>query len=138
MEALLRKGFRNECTQKTPYYQELGSVCHETGPACYGRGSLVVNRPHDHRPRRGYRYPQRTHRLEPEPESGLVAASTLFIGVAIGVGVGMLFAPVSGEQARKTIRDTAQDVKDKVGNMSGWGTHSSSTASRRSTGTYAE
>jgi hypothetical protein len=72
------------------------------------------------------------------PNRGWSHASTLFIGVAIGVGVGMLFAPVSGEQARNTIRDTAQDVKEKVGNMSGWGTRGSSTASRRSTGTYAE
>jgi YtxH-like protein len=72
------------------------------------------------------------------PNRGWSHASTLFIGVAIGVGVGMLFAPVSGEQARNTIRDTAQDMKEKVGNMSGWGTRGSSTASRRSTGTYAE
>jgi len=72
------------------------------------------------------------------PNRGWSHASTLFIGVAIGVGVGMLFAPVSGEQARNTIRDTAQDMKEKVGNMSGWGTGGPSTASRRSTGTYAE
>jgi len=72
------------------------------------------------------------------PNRGWSHASTLFIGVAIGVGVGMLFAPVSGEQARNTIRDTAQDMKEKVSNMSGWGTGGPSTASRRSTGTYAE
>ena len=72
------------------------------------------------------------------PNRGWSHASTLFIGVAIGVGMGMLFAPVSGEQARNTIRDTAQDMKEKVGNMSGWGTGGPSTASRRSTGTYAE
>ncbi|MFL6442762.1 MAG: YtxH domain-containing protein [Candidatus Sulfotelmatobacter sp.] len=72
------------------------------------------------------------------PNRGWSHASTLFIGVAIGVGVGMLFAPVSGEQARNTIRDTAQDMKEKVGNISGWGTGGPSTASRRSTGTYAE
>jgi len=72
------------------------------------------------------------------PNRGWSHPSTLFIGVAIGVGVGMLFAPVSGEQARNTIRDTAQDMKEKVGNMSGWGTGGPSTASRRSTGTYAE
>jgi len=72
------------------------------------------------------------------PNRGWSHASTLFIGVAIGVGVGMLFAPVSGEQARNTIRDTAQDMKEKVGNISGWGTAGPSTASRRSTGTYAE
>jgi len=72
------------------------------------------------------------------PNRGWSHASTLFIGVAIGVGVGMLFAPVSGEQARNTLRDTAQDMKEKVGNMSGWGNRGPSTASRRSTGTYAE
>lgn len=76
--------------------------------------------------------------LNLNPNRGWSHASTLFIGVAIGVGVGMLFAPVSGEQARNTIRDTAQDMKEKVGNMSGWGTRGSSTANLRSTGTYAE
>jgi hypothetical protein len=72
------------------------------------------------------------------PNRGWSHASTLFIGVAIGVGVGMLFAPVSGEQARNTNRDTAEEMKEKVSNMSGWGTRGTSTASRRSTGTYAE
>ena len=72
------------------------------------------------------------------PNRGWSHASTLFIGVAIGVGVGMLFAPVSGEQARNTIRETAQDVKEKVGNISGRGTRGPSTANLRSTGTYAE
>ncbi|HZQ96071.1 MAG TPA: YtxH domain-containing protein [Candidatus Sulfotelmatobacter sp.] len=58
--------------------------------------------------------------------------STLLVGAAIGVGVGILFAPVTGEQARNTIRDTAIDVKDKVIQISGWA------ANRRSTGTYAD
>lgn len=70
------------------------------------------------------------------PDHGWSHASTLLIGVAIGVGVGMLFAPVSGQEARNTLRDTASDIKDKVSNVSGWG--GPSTASRRSTGTYAE
>jgi hypothetical protein len=72
------------------------------------------------------------------PNRGWSHASTLFIGVAIGVGVGMLFAPVSGQEARNTLRETAADVKDKVSNASGWATRGPSTASRRSTGTYAE
>jgi hypothetical protein len=72
------------------------------------------------------------------PNRGWSHASTLFIGVAIGVGVGILFAPVSGQEARNTLRETAADVKDKVSNASGWGTRGPSTASRRSTGTYAE
>jgi hypothetical protein len=71
------------------------------------------------------------------PSRGWSHASTLFIGVAIGVGVGMLFAPVSGEEARNTLRESASDLKAKVG-MSGWGSRGPSTASRRSTGTYAE
>lgn len=66
-------------------------------------------------------------------------ASTLLVGVAVGVGVGMLFAPVSGEQARSTIRDTAIDVKDRVSNMAAWaGRIGPISASRRSTGTYAD
>lgn len=72
------------------------------------------------------------------PTRGWSHASTLFIGVAIGVGVGMLFAPVSGEQARNTLRDTATDLKEKVTNASSWAGHGPSTASSRSTGTYAE
>ena len=67
------------------------------------------------------------------PTRGWSHSSTLFIGLAIGVGVGMLFAPVSGEQARNTLRDTVSDFKDKVG-MSGW----EGPSARRSTGTYAE
>jgi hypothetical protein len=35
-------------------------------------------------------------------------------GIGIGVGLGMLLAPVSGEQARSVIRGKATDVKNKV------------------------
>jgi hypothetical protein len=35
-------------------------------------------------------------------------------GVGIGVGLGMLLAPVSGEEARTVIRDKAAGVKNKV------------------------
>jgi gas vesicle protein len=35
-------------------------------------------------------------------------------GVGIGVGLGMLLAPVSGEEARSVIRDRAANVKSKV------------------------
>jgi len=35
-------------------------------------------------------------------------------GIGIGVGLGILFAPVSGEQARAALRDKAVDVKNKV------------------------
>jgi len=72
------------------------------------------------------------------PNRGWSHASTLFVGVAIGVGIGMLFAPVSGEEARNTLRETAADMKEKVSNASAWGARGFSAASRRSTGTYAE
>ena len=72
------------------------------------------------------------------PKSGWSHASTLFIGVALGVGIGMLFAPVSGQQARSTLRNTANSMKDKFSN-GGWESGSGpSAASRRATGTYAE
>jgi YtxH-like protein len=35
-------------------------------------------------------------------------------GIGVGVAVGMLFAPVSGEEARAAIRDRARDVSSKV------------------------
>jgi YtxH-like protein len=35
-------------------------------------------------------------------------------GIGIGVGLGILFAPVSGEEARAALRDKAVDVKNKV------------------------
>jgi hypothetical protein len=65
-------------------------------------------------------------------------ASTLFVGFAIGVGVGMLFAPVSGEEARNAIRDRAQDVREKVSDVAAWAGSSGPSTMRRSTGTYAE
>ncbi len=57
---------------------------------------------------------------------------TLLGGVGIGVGIGMLLAPVSGQRARGAIRDTAADVKNKVGGAASWATHlgSSGGASR--------
>jgi len=40
-------------------------------------------------------------------------------GVGIGVALGMLFAPVSGEEARSALRDKVVDIKDKVSDMTG-------------------
>jgi len=40
-------------------------------------------------------------------------------GVGVGIAVGMLFAPVSGEEARAVIRDRARDVGNKVNEMTG-------------------
>jgi YtxH-like protein len=53
-------------------------------------------------------------------------------GVGIGVGLGMLLAPVSGEEARSVIRDKASDVRHKV---SDFATKSSGSTQYRSTPT---
>lgn len=74
-----------------------------------------------------------------EPHRGWSHASTLFIGFAIGVGVGMLYAPVSGEEARNAIREKMTDMRGKVSDVATWaGRGGPETASPRSTGTYAE
>jgi hypothetical protein len=65
--------------------------------------------------------------------------STLLVGMAIGVGIGMLFAPVSGEEARNAIRDKATDVKEKMTEAALWvGRVRPEPTGRRSTGTYAD
>jgi hypothetical protein len=51
-------------------------------------------------------------------ETHWVAPIMTFLGgVGIGIGVGMLLAPVSGEEARNAIRDRATDVKNRVGDF---------------------
>jgi hypothetical protein len=66
-------------------------------------------------------------------------ASTLLVGVAVGVGIGMLVAPVSGEEAREVIRDQAQNVREKVSDAAAWASRlGPSSTRRRSTGTYAD
>jgi hypothetical protein len=66
-------------------------------------------------------------------------SSVLLVGVAIGFGMGILFAPVSGEEARSAIRERAMDVRDRVSDAAAWATRSAlAGGSRRSTGTYAE
>ena len=52
--------------------------------------------------------------------------------------IGMLFAPVSGEEARGVIREKASDVKDKWDDVAAWAGLGSSQMPRRSTGTYAD
>jgi hypothetical protein len=43
-------------------------------------------------------------------------ATALLIGVGLGVSVGMLFAPASGEETRNNLADKVQDFGDKVRN----------------------
>lgn len=41
-------------------------------------------------------------------------AIALFAGIAIGVVIGIMFAPKSGEETRKDISEKIDDVKKKV------------------------
>ncbi|MGA2355152.1 MAG: YtxH domain-containing protein [Terriglobales bacterium] len=53
-------------------------------------------------------------------ENQWVAPTLSFVGgIAVGVGLGILFAPMSGEEAREAIRGKANDVKNKVSEMTG-------------------
>ena len=72
-----------------------------------------------------------------QAEHGWSRASTLLTGVGIGVGLGILFAPMSGEQARLAIRDTAVTFKSKMDNVVDWAGRPSQVR-RHSTGTYAD
>lgn len=65
-------------------------------------------------------------------------ATTLLTGVGIGVGLGILFAPMTGEQVRLAIRDTASTVRNKMDDMADWAGRRSSSFGRSSTGTYAD
>jgi len=60
-------------------------------------------------------------------------------GVGIGVGLGMLLAPVSGEEARSVIRDKAVDVKNKVSDFAAGSSGTSQfRSSQVSTGTTGD
>jgi len=39
---------------------------------------------------------------------------SFLVGLGIGIGLGVLFAPVSGEQTRGNIRDRANDLADSA------------------------
>lgn len=59
-------------------------------------------------------------------------------GVGIGVGLGMLLAPVSGEEARSVIRDKASDVKNKVTDFAAGSSGTTQYRSSQSTGTTGD
>lgn len=69
---------------------------------------------------------------------GWSRASTLLTGVGIGVGLGILFAPMSGEQVRLALRETASNFKNKMDDVADWAGRRNSSIGRRSTGTYAD
>jgi hypothetical protein len=74
-----------------------------------------------------------------QAQRGWSHGSTLLVGLAVGAGVGMLFAPVSGEEARTAIRDQAVNVRDRVSGAAVWASRlGPSSTYRRSTGTYAD
>ena len=51
-------------------------------------------------------------------ESDWVTPTLTFLGgVGVGVALGMLFTPVSGEEARYRVRETFEDVKNKASDI---------------------
>ena len=53
-------------------------------------------------------------------ENNWISPVASFVGgVGVGIAVGMLFAPVSGEEARAAIRERARDVGSRVDQMTG-------------------
>jgi hypothetical protein len=59
-------------------------------------------------------------------------------GIGIGVGLGMLLAPVSGEEARSVIRGKASVVKNKVTDFAGGTSGSTQFRSTQPTGTTGD
>lgn len=59
-------------------------------------------------------------------------------GVGIGVGLGMLLAPVSGERARSVIRGKAADVKSKVTDFATGSSPTTPYRSSQATGTAGD
>lgn len=44
---------------------------------------------------------------------------SFLVGLGLGVGLGMLFAPMSGEDTRRNITDRANDLADQARDVSG-------------------
>jgi hypothetical protein len=59
-----------------------------------------------------------------------IAPAASFIGgFALGAGVGLLFAPTSGQETRTALRNAATGVRDKVSNIANTPPYPSSAAS---------
>lgn len=72
-----------------------------------------------------HRYEEQTDRLQQagralQGRSNWVTPTLNFLGgIGLGLGLGMLFAPVSGEEARTAIREKVVGFKNKVGDVAG-------------------
>ncbi len=44
---------------------------------------------------------------------------SFLVGLGLGVGLGMLFAPMSGEETRRNITDRANDLADQAKDVTG-------------------
>jgi hypothetical protein len=49
-----------------------------------------------------------------EDRSGIGSTAALFLGVGVGVALGILFAPASGEQIRRNIAGTFQEFGGRI------------------------
>jgi hypothetical protein len=52
--------------------------------------------------------------LTGEDRSGISSTAALFLGVGLGVALGILFAPASGEQVRRNIADSAREFGGRI------------------------
>ena len=64
--------------------------------------------------------------------------TSLLAGVGIGISVGLLIAPSSGEETRANLRARVNDVKNSVGDVANRATRTRSTSDVRSTGTVGD
>jgi len=64
------------------------------------------------------RYEKAADRLQdrrPSTSTGWLSPTATFLGgVGFGIGLGVMFAPVSGDEARAVLRDKVVDIKNKV------------------------
>ena len=64
------------------------------------------------------RYEKAADRLQdrrPSTSTGWLSPTATFLGgVGLGVGLGVMFAPVSGDEARAVLRDKVVDIKNRV------------------------
>jgi YtxH-like protein len=55
-----------------------------------------------------------SRRITGEDHSGLSSAAALLAGLGVGVALGILFAPASGEQVRRNIAESAREFGGRI------------------------